>query len=305
MARKARLKADNAIYHIVCKSITEVTLFRDTEDKDKYLSLIKKYKKLYKIKIYGYCLMDNHSHLLIDANGADISKVMHGINFSYATYFNKKHKRQGHLFKDRFMSKIVHNDRYLKIVSLYIHNNPKAIVGFRDCPENYAFSSLGIYLGTKKDHFGIVDYGFIMSFYDSDLVKARKLYYNILFKSNKEKLNEEIEFNNEKTEYNSKRKILIRNFKAPAIIAFIALRMDIPKVQLHIKYSRKLVSARALTIVLMRSLCNYKSSDISYILGNITQSRISKLSTIGINLIESDEKYGSIIEDFIECYGNR
>ena len=114
MARKARLKSGDAIYHIMCKSISEVNLFRDSEDKEKYLSLTKKYKKLYNVKIYGYCLMDNHAHLLIDANGADISKVMHGINFSYAMYFNKKYEREGHLFKDRFKSKIVDNDRYLK-----------------------------------------------------------------------------------------------------------------------------------------------------------------------------------------------
>jgi putative transposase len=302
MARKARLKAENAIYHIMCKSITEVTLFRDAEDKEKYLHLINKYKKLYKIKVYGYCLMDNHLHLLVDSNGANISKVMHGINFSYATYFNRKHKREGHLFKDRFMSKIVHNERYLRVVSLYIHNNPTVIAGFKDCPQKYAFSSLGIYLGKRKDHFGIVDYGFIMSFFDKDLSKARRLYYNILFKYDKEKMNEEIEFNNEKTKYNSERRILVRNFKVPDIIAFIASKMNIPKVHLHMKYSRHLVSARALAVVLMRSLCNLNSSDISDILGNITRSRISKLSTIGINLIGSDEKYESIIEDFIKCY---
>ncbi len=89
--------------------------------------LVKKYKDLYNFKIYGYCLMDNHSHLMIDANGADISKVMHGINFSYAMYFNRKYERDGHLFKDRFKSKIVNNDKYLKALSLYIHNNPTGI----------------------------------------------------------------------------------------------------------------------------------------------------------------------------------
>ena len=82
----------------MCKSISEVDLYRDFEDKEKYLSLMKKYKKLYNVKIYGYCLMDNHAHLLVDANGADISKVMHGINFSYAMYYNKKYQREGSSF---------------------------------------------------------------------------------------------------------------------------------------------------------------------------------------------------------------
>jgi putative transposase len=57
MARKARLKAADAIFHIMCKSISEVDLYRDSEDKEKYLLLVKKYRKLYNIKIYGYCLM--------------------------------------------------------------------------------------------------------------------------------------------------------------------------------------------------------------------------------------------------------
>ena len=52
----------------------------------------------------------------------------------------------------------------------------------------------------------------------------------------------------------------------------------------------------------MKSLCNLKSSDISSILGNITQSRISKLSTIGIELIGTEKKYENIIEEFIKCY---
>ncbi|GCD09763.1 transposase [Clostridium tagluense] len=302
MARKARLKTNDAIYHIMCKSITEVDLFRDDEDKKKYLSLVKKYKDLHHVKIYGYCLMDNHSHLLIDANGADISKVMHGINFSYAMYFNKKYKREGHLFKDRFKSKIVDSDRYLRTVSLYIHNNPTDISEFKDCPEKYAFSSLGIYIGKRRDHLNIVDYGFVMGFFGNDLKLARNYYYSLVFGCTDEKLKEEFEFKDEKTNYSSVRTILVRNFKPEDIIEFIAVKMNIAKLQLHMKYSRKLVEARALTVVLMRSICNLKSSDISTLLGNITPARVSKLSSIGIELIRTNKNYENILEEFIKCY---
>jgi len=304
MARKARLKSDGAIYHIMCKSISEVDLFRDDEDKAKYLSLIKKYKDLYHVKIYGYCLMDNHSHLLVYANGTDISRVMHGINFSYARYFNKKYKREGHLFKDRFKSKIVNSDRYLRTVSLYIHNNPTAIGEYKDCPEKYAFSSLGIYIGKRRDHFDIVDYGFILASFGKDLETARNHYYSLVFGCTDEKLKEEFEFKDEKSKYNSERKLLVRNFKSEDIIEFIAEKMNISKFHLNVKYNRKLVNARALTVVLMRSICNFKSSDISMVLGNITQTRVSRLSTIGIELIGTDKKYENIIEEFIKRYGN-
>jgi REP element-mobilizing transposase RayT len=300
MARKARLKAGDAIFHIMCKSITEVDLFKDCEDKNKYLSLIKKYKTLYNVKIYGYCLMDNHAHLLIDANGADISKVMHGINFSYAMYFNRKHKRQGPLFKDRFKSKIVDNDKYLKAVSLYIHNNPTDIGEFKDCPEAYAFSSLGIYIGKMRDAFSIVDYDFVMDFFGNNLKKARQNYCNCILGCTDDKWIEEIEFEDATTEYKSERKILLRNFKSDDIIEFIATRMGISKILLHMKHNRKLVKSRALVVVLMRSLCNFKSSDICNVLGNITQARTSKLCTIGVELILSEKKYENIISEFIE-----
>ncbi|MGH4118404.1 transposase [Clostridium sp.] len=302
MARRARVKAGDAIYHIMCKSITEVSLFRDDDDKKKYLSLIKKYKELYGVKIYGYCLMDNHAHLLIDVNGADISKVMHGINFSYAMYFNKKYKREGHLFKNRFKSKIIKDNRYLKTVSLYIHNNPKDMSEFKDCPEEYAFSSLGIYIGKKRDHFKIIDYDFVMGFFGNRLKDARRNYCRGILGCNNEKIKNEIEFEYEKSKYISERKIIIRNFKTEDIIEFIASKMSIPKVLLHIKYSRKLVAARALTVVLMKSLCNLSASDICGILGNITQGRISKLSSIGIELINSETKYEDFITDFIKIY---
>ena len=302
MPRKARVKTDQSIFHIMCKSISEVDLFRDAEDKKKYLSLVKKYKVLYNFKIYGYCIMDNHSHLLIDANGADISKIMHGINFSYAMYFNKRYKREGHLFKDRFKSKIVDNERYLKTVSLYIHNNPTDMGEYKSCPEKYAFSSLATFLGKRRDSFKLIDYGFVMSIFGKNLKSARKNYYNLVFRCNKEELKEEVEFEDEKTEYKSERKIIIRDFKPEDIVEFVTSRMNIPKIKIYMKYSRNLVEAKALIVVLMRSLCNFKSSDICNILGNITQARVSKLSTIGIEFIGTKEKHKNIIEDFIKCY---
>ncbi|MFT5874995.1 MAG: putative transposase [Clostridium sp.] len=302
MSRKARVKVDDAIFHIMCKSITEVSLFRDAEDKERYLLITNKYRKLYKVKIYGYCLMDNHAHLLVDANGADISKVMHGINFSYAMYFNKKYKRDGHLFKDRFKSKIVYDEKYLKTVSLYIHNNPTDIGEFKDCPEKYAFSSLGIYIGKRRDPFNIVDYEFVMGFFGNDLESARINYCSLVFGFNKEKMEEEIEQKHEKAVFKNERRIITRNFKPEDIVEFIISRLNLPKMKNYIKYSRNFVEARALTVVLMRSLCNFKSSDICAILGNISPARVSKLSDIGVEYIETKEKHKNIIEDFIKCY---
>lgn len=304
MPRMSREKAYDAIFHVMCRSITEVKLFKDDSDKKKYMALIKKYQKLFEFKVYGYCLMNNHVHLIIDANGSDISKVMHGINFSYAQYFNKRHKRHGHLFQDRFKSNVVDNERYLFVLSAYIHNNPIKLKRFKTCPEEYEFSSLPIYLGLNQDPYLIVDIGFIMSLLGNNPNAAREKYLRLVYRCNDIELKQEVEFENEKTEYRSERRILVRNYRSEDVIDFVAGKFNIPKIKMHMKFSREIIEAKSLLVILMRSLCNNKCSEICSILGNITAARVSKLSSIGIELISKNEGYRNIVEEFIAEYGS-
>ena len=123
MPRTARIKHPEAIFHIMAHSITEFDLFPSDEDKDCFLDLLQKFKEKHQGIVYGYCLMTNHYHILIDFNGYDISKFMKSLNQSYVRYINKKYKRKGHLLTERFHSKIIESDKYLMTVSAYIHNN--------------------------------------------------------------------------------------------------------------------------------------------------------------------------------------
>jgi len=166
MPRAARIKSTDSIYHIMVRSVGETILYKEEADKNKYLALIKRYQQTFNFKVYAYCLMSNHGHIILDGNGADISKIMHGINQCYAQYFNKKYSRHGHVFQDRFKSIIVNNDRYLIALSQYIHNNPRDIGGYEDKLEQYKYSSLGIYLGIREDNFDIVDTSFINGILD-------------------------------------------------------------------------------------------------------------------------------------------
>ena len=102
MARIARIKSVEHSYHVMARSIQETDLFQDGEDKDKYLELLAKYCHMYKSKILSYCCMDNHVHLLINTNGADISSIMQRLHTAYVLYFNRRHKRRGILFDGRF-----------------------------------------------------------------------------------------------------------------------------------------------------------------------------------------------------------
>lgn len=299
MPRIARIKSENAVYHIMIRSISEVDLFKDDNDKVMYLNIMKKYQKLYHFGVYAYCLMDNHAHFMIDALGSDISKVMHCINFKYAQYFNKRHGRHGHLFQDRFKSKIVNDDRYFLALSAYIHNNATDIQKYKKSPQRYKFSSLSLYLSGKKDPFKLIKKSFIKSILGENIKSVGKNYLTYVLKCNDLKIEEEAEFENEGTSYESGRKIIARNFKPEDIVTFISNRLGIPKSKLFMKYSRKLVEGRALIVILMRSFCNMKCKDICRTLGNITQGRVSRLSNIGIDLISKNKLYNDVVDDFI------
>jgi putative transposase len=306
MPRIARVKLEGAIYHIMARSISEVDLFITDEDKKKYMLLIKEYQKVYNFNVYAYCLMSNHVHLIVDSNGADVSKIMHCINFKYARYFNTVHNRHGHLFQDRFKSKIVDDNRYLIALSAYIHNNPLDLKGFEDCPEKYYYSSLAVYMGLRRDDFNILDREFIIDLFGQEKSESRKRYIGLVFRTRAVPLDdivkEEVEFKEDKTEYRSERRILVRDFSIEKVIQFVVDKFNIDKMLLYLKHKKEIIPARSILILLLRNLCNASCKDICGILGNITSSRVSKLSSLGVSLMSSDDKYKNVINEFISCY---
>jgi putative transposase len=299
MPRAARIKSFDSIFHIMVKSISDVPLYREDEDKDKYLSLIKRYQDTFGYKVYAYCLMTTHGHLIIDANGADISKIMHGINQCYAQYFNRKYKRHGHVFQDRFKSKIIHDERYLINLSAYIHNNPVDIEEYSTCIERYEYSTLGVYLGIRSDKFKVIDEAFVMQLFSNNLETAKKKYLEFVYKCSNEAVIENIEFKDEKTEYRSCRTILARDYTPEDIIDFVAGYTGIEKDKIHAKYRKSFTQSKALCVFFMRCFCNFSHRDICNVIGNLTQARISKLCSIGLDTIYSEDKYKGIIEMFL------
>lgn len=300
MPRCARLKAPACTYHIMVRSISEVALYKEDIDKEKYLKILKKYQDLFLFKVYAYCIMNNHAHFIIYANGADISKIMHGINQSYAQYYNRKYGRHGHLFQDRFKSKIVKDESYLISLSGYIHNNPSDIYEYSEHVEKYPYSSLGIYLGINKDVFGIIDSAFILKLFSKEIIRGRKLYSQFISSCTDINNLPEVEFANDITEYRSQKSIIIREYNNDDIASYISEKMGFKKMAVNIKGCRNITLTRALYVVFMRSFCDMKYKEICKVVGNITQSRASKLCSIGIDNMQTNEKYRKIMIELIE-----
>lgn len=154
MPRKSRDRSSLNCYHIVTRGINKQDIFYDDNDRNKFLKEISKTKEKYGYKLYAYALMPNHVHLLIKENDISISNIMSSILVSYAEYINKKYDRIGYVFQDRFMSKPINDDEYLKNVLRYIHLNPqKAGIESYD---KYKWSSYQAYI---KEVGGLVNIG--------------------------------------------------------------------------------------------------------------------------------------------------
>ncbi|MFD3158321.1 transposase [Haloimpatiens sp. FM7330] len=305
MSRTARIKLEDGIYHIIFNGVSEIHLYENNRDKNKYMELIKKYETKFHFKVYAYCLMTTHGHLLIDSNGADVSQFMHDVNQSYAQYYNNAHKRnghkrKGHVFRDRFKSKLVDADSYLLTLSAYIHKNPKDIKKYRNCIEEYKYSSLGVYLGLRKDPFNILDEDYIMQFFNTNVKKARKAYSELVFRCTDKLLKKSAEFQDEKTEYRSERHIIKRSFSPEEILAFLSKYTGMPEWQIVLKNKRCNTKNKALYVFMLKCLCCLEDKDICEILGNITQSRVSTLCSMGIDIVLKDDKYKNIINDFLD-----
>jgi len=125
MPTGSRLILDNAVYHIITRGNQKQRVFMESTDYSTYLGLLSIYRKRYRLKLYSWCLMPNHVHLVVEiVRKKHLSKFMAGLNRAYTAYFNIKYGKVGHLWQGRFKSKVLYKDKYLLDCINYIELNP-------------------------------------------------------------------------------------------------------------------------------------------------------------------------------------
>jgi REP element-mobilizing transposase RayT len=125
------------------------SIFFDDNDRHSFLGVVGEISERFEIDIFAYVLMNNHYHLLLRTQRANLSKAMHWLGVTYTRRFNNKHSRIGHLFQGRFKNVIIQNDVYLMQLSCYIHRNPLK-AGAVDRLAQYRWSSYPVYAYGKK-----------------------------------------------------------------------------------------------------------------------------------------------------------
>ncbi|MBT2726362.1 transposase [Bacillus sp. ISL-75] len=173
MPRRARVKSGSGIYHIMLRGANRQEIFHDDEDCLSFIEILQKYKLKTKVKIYGWCLMSNHVHLLVREGNEDISITMKRIGVSFVLYYNWKYETSGHLFQDRFKSENVENDQYLLTVVRYIHQNPLK-AGIVKRMDEWRWSSCRPYYGINDEPRKLLDHEFILGMFSEDITLARE-----------------------------------------------------------------------------------------------------------------------------------
>ena len=140
-----------AYYHVYNRGAGGSKIFRDSQDKYKFISLLERYLyddgesskyPTYDLELLAYCVMGNHFHLLLfhDSDPTAMTQLMRSVGTAYAMHYNKKYKSYGHVFQGVFKASRITDDAYLQHISRYIHLNPETY-------KTYKWSSLCYYLG--------------------------------------------------------------------------------------------------------------------------------------------------------------
>ncbi len=170
MARQLRLEYEGAIYHVTVRGNDRRDIFLDDEDRKYLLSRLSECIDVCGVRLYVFCLMSNHFHLVLETPRANLSSFMQKVLTGFTVHFNCRHQRSGHVTQGRYSARLVSGDQYLLKLSRYVHLNPIKIkkmaswskqekVGYL---RSYSWSSYRSYAGGTKE-FPFVEYGPMLS----------------------------------------------------------------------------------------------------------------------------------------------
>ena len=181
MPRLARLDAPGVLHHIIIRGIERRKIFRDNKDRDNFIDRLSDLLPATQTACYAWAFIPNHAHFLFRSGGG-ISNLMRRLLTGYAIYFNRRHRRHGQLFQNRYKSIICQEDMYFRELIRYIHLNPLRAKIVSDIKElnKYQYSGHSVLIGRKKHAWQDTEY--VLSYFGKKVSESRKAYLSYVKK---------------------------------------------------------------------------------------------------------------------------
>lgn len=187
MPRLARLDAPGVIHHIIIRGIERREIFRDNIDRSDMIERLSDLLPATHTSCYAWAFLPNHAHFLFRSGNQGISILMQRLLTGYVIRFNRRHKRHGQLFQNRYKSIICQEDIYLKELVRYIHLNPVRAKIVSDMKElnGYKYSGHSVLMGKEDCNWQETNY--VLACFGKSILQGRESYYSYV----KEGVNQE------------------------------------------------------------------------------------------------------------------
>ena len=149
MSRPLRIEFPGAWYHVMNRGAAYRNIFHNDNHRFLLMDLLSEIHRMFRVETHGYCLMDNHYHLLLHTPEGNLQRAMRHLNGVYTQRFNRSEETDGPLFRGRYKAILIEPDAYLLNVSRYIHLNPVA-AGLTHLAVEYQWSSYRAYIGLES-----------------------------------------------------------------------------------------------------------------------------------------------------------
>jgi len=180
MPRQARLDAPGALHHVIARGNERRRIFEDTKDRKEFLARLGEVLSGTETICYAWALVPNHFHLLLRTGTQPMATVMRRLLTGYAISFNRRHRRYGHLFQNRYKSILCQEDPYFQELVRYIHLNPlraKLVKGMEALGQ-YPYSGHSALMGMVKHEWQ--DTKYVLRWFGKGIKQARSRYRDFM-----------------------------------------------------------------------------------------------------------------------------
>ncbi len=180
MPRQARIDALGALHHVIARGIERSKIFRDDADREDFLRRLGKLILETETKCYAWALIPSHFHLLLKTGNVSIATIMRRLLTGYAAGYNRRHRRSGHLFQNRYKSILCQEDAYLTELVRYIHLNPlrAGLVKDLDTLDIYPYVGHSVLMGKKQNDWQSTES--VLAFFGNKPKQAMSKYHDFV-----------------------------------------------------------------------------------------------------------------------------